>query len=164
MQVFLKKYGTIGTIDFTLYDYTGSNILTSASFTSGCAIISLDEGTSAVTCNLPVVRSNGFSLTLSASELTCKRAYIKLVDPQWLATSFVCETYSSSASEHGDLASGLMHRLVDTVPLEIIFEQLLSLISGQVDKDGDQYSWKKRDNSTNSFVTSAAAGQRMRIS
>lgn len=164
MQVFLKKYGTNGTIDFSLYDSTGSAILTSAVFISGCSVISLDEGTSANTCNLPVVRSNGFSLTLSASELNCKRAYVKLVDSQWLATSFVIETYSSSASEHGDLASGLMHRLVDTVPLEIIFENLLSLISGQVDKDGDQYSWKKRDNSTNAFVTSAASGQRIRVS
>lgn len=164
MQVFLKKYGSVGTIDFTLHDITGTDILTSASFSSGCAILSLDEGTSALTCNLPVVRSNGFSLTLSATELTCKRAYIKLVDSQWLATSFVIETYGTSASEHGDIASGLMHRLVDTVPLEIIIENLLALISGEVIKNGDQYSWMKRDNSTPSFTTSAAAGQRIRIS
>lgn len=164
MQVFLKKYGTVATLDFSLLDTTGTNILTSAAFASGCSIISLDEGTSATTCNLPVVRSNGFSLTLSASEMTCKRAYIKLVDSQWLATSFTIETYSSSASEHGDLASGLMHRLVDTVPLETILENLLALISGQVDKSGDQYSWMKRDNTTSSFVTSAASGQRIRVS
>ncbi len=164
MQVFLKKYGSIATIDFSLYDSTGSSILTDATFTSGCAIISLDEGTSALTCNLPVVRSNGFSITLSAEEATCKRGYIKFVDPQWLGTSLVFETYGTSASEHGDIASGLMHKLVDNVSIEVILEQLLALISGQVNKAGDQYTWMKRDNSTASYVTSAASGQRIRVS
>ena len=95
--------------------------------------------------------------------MTCKRAYVKIIDSsQWLTHGICIETYGTSASEHGDIASGILHKIIDTVPLQEIFEQILAMASGNIEKSGYLFSYKKRDNSTNSFTLSAGATARIR--
>ncbi len=167
MQVFLRKYGTSGTIDFDLYSTDGSTILTSAAFASGCCVVSLDSGTSALSINLPSITQNGFFVNFSSFEMTSKRLHIKFVDTNptksWLDTSFVVETYGTSSAQHADIASGLLSSVVDTIPLQQLFTELLASISGYITKSGDQYSYLLRDNSTVAYTLSAGANNRIRV-
>lgn len=162
MQIYLRKYGTSATCDFSLYDSTGTNLLTSASFSSGCCVISQDESVSAVSVNLPVVRSNGFSINFSSTELSTKRLFVKLVDSQWLATSFVVESYGTSASLHGDIASGLLDNVIDVVSVRQLFTEALATLVGDIVKSGDNYAFLSRDGSTTVVSLSAALGNRVR--
>lgn len=166
MQNFLRKYGTSATLDFDLYSTDGVNILTSAGFAQGCCIISSDEGTSALSTNVPNVRTNGFSIDFTSSELSCKRLHVKIKDTNstetWLQTSFNVETYGTSASQHSDIASGLLHNVLDTVPLQELLIELLSIASGNIEKIGDNYSYKNRSGSNTLINLSAASNNRVR--
>lgn len=162
MQIYLRKYGVSGTCNFSLYDPTASSILVSAVFTSGCCIISKDEGTSALSANLPVVRSNDFSIKFTDSELTSKRLFVKLVDQQWLAHSFCIETYGTSASQHGSLASGMLDEIIDVVSVRQFFTEAIAVLVGDIIKSGDNYSFLSRDGSTTVLSLSAALGNRIR--
>ena len=73
MHTFLKKYGTSAVIDFHLYSSDGVSLLNGISFTSGCSILSINEGVSAISVNLPISRQNGFSLYLESYEMQGKR-------------------------------------------------------------------------------------------
>lgn len=166
MQVFLRKYNTSASCDFSLYSTDGSTILTSAAISPSACIISQNEGTSAYSTNSPVVRSNGFSINFTASELATKRLYVKIVDTNstktWLDTSFVVESYSSSASQHGDIASGLLDNLIDTVSVRQIFTEALATLVGDIVKSGDNYAFLSRDGLSTVVSLSAALGNRVR--
>lgn len=167
MQIFLRKYGTSGTIDFPLYSTDGSTLLTSAVFSSGCCVISMNEGTSALAINIPTIRSNGFSLDIDSAEISTKRLFVRLVDNHatkgWLDTSFVVETYGTSAAQHADIASGLLASLVDTISLQQLLTELLAGISGNIVESGDTYAYLARDNSTTVFTMSAGDSMRVRV-
>lgn len=166
MQVFLRKYNTSGTIDFDLYSPDGSNILTSAAISPSACTISFDSGTSAFPVNLPTITQNGFSINFTSSELSVKRLHFKIVDDNvtktWLDRSFVIETYGSSASQHGDLASGLLDNIIDTVPLRDLLIEAISQLTGDIIRSGDAFEYFKKDGTT-SHTLSAAYGARAKL-
>lgn len=166
MQIFLRKYATSATIDVDLLDPTGTSFLTSAAISPNACIISQDGGTSAFSTNPVVVRSNGFSIDFTAAELTCKRLKYKIVDTAttktWLDLGQVCETYGTSASMHGDLASGLLQNVVDTISIQQLFTEFLAVLTGNIVQNGNNFSHMSRDNSTSVVNLSAAGSSRVR--
>lgn len=162
MLNYLRKYATSASINFDLYSTDGSTILTSAVFLSGSCIVSLDNGVSARSVNLPLINQNGFNINLTSSELTCKQLKVKIVDTQatktWLDKGFVVESYGTSASLHGDLASGLMDKIIDTIPLQNIIEILLTQAIGHVQKTAGtrEFVYYKQDGVTELYAISAA--------
>jgi hypothetical protein len=166
MQTILRNYSTSASIDFDLYSTDGSSILTSASFTSGCCVIS-SNGISALSVNLPSVTQNGFTINFTSGELTTKKIHVKLVDTNvtkgWLDTSWNIETYNCSAAEHGNIASGLLDNSVDGIPLRDLFIEMISQVTGDFLRSGDAFEYFRRDRTTQSHVLSASYGARTRV-
>lgn len=167
MQIYLRKYGTSASIDFDLYSTDGSLILTSAAFASGSCVISLDDGSAVNSLNIPIVSNNGFKLNLTLDELTCKSLHIKIKDTNinnsWLDTGMIVETYGTSASMHGDLASGLLDNLIDTIPLKQLLTEAISQLTGEFIRSGDAFTYYNRDGLTVSHSMSGSPSQRIRL-
>lgn len=165
MQIYLRQYATSSTVDFPLYSTDGTTFLVSAAFISGCSVLSIDGGVSAITTNIPAVRNNGFSVNFTSSEMTGKRVIVKIVDiaasKTWLDTSFVIETYGTSGSEHPNM--GNLPPTVDGLTLTEIFEDIIALSEGKISKSGDVYTYYKQDNSTVAFILSAGTTGRIKL-
>jgi len=99
-----RKYGVATTIDFQLYDLTGVDLKTGATFAAGDIKIMKDEGAEANTTNTPTDEGRGYSITLTSTEMEAARIVIYAVDQSspkvWLDTAIVIETYGNASAQH----------------------------------------------------------------
>lgn len=99
----LRKYGENATLNFTLWQNDGVNFQTAANFEAGEVIIMKNEGAESNTDNLPTDEGIGYSLVLSAGEMTTKRAIVYIVDNEdktWLDDYIIVETYGHANAMH----------------------------------------------------------------
>lgn len=101
MHTFLRKYGTQSTIDFSLYDITGVDLKVDAVYAAGDVKVMLDEGAEANSTNGFVDEGQGYSIVLTAAELTAARVVVYVVDQAtkvWLDTAVVIETFGHASA------------------------------------------------------------------
>lgn len=115
---FLRKYGVETTVDFTLFETDGVDFKVDAVHASGDTKVMKDEGAEANTSNGFVDRGQGYSITLTATEMQAARAVVYIVDQAtkaWLDTSIVIETYGNASAMHAfDLDTPLASQTVGT--------------------------------------------------
>jgi hypothetical protein len=122
-------YATQADFYFPLTVDRDTDRATSAVLAAGDVKISKDGGTFANVTNLPTqIGSTGWwKITLTATELTCKKAIIEIVDQTstkiWNDTGFVVDTYGHASAMHefsrsqnvNDIADVILQRDVDNV-------------------------------------------------
>ena len=103
-QLHLRKYNQATTINFNLFDLDGVDMSVAATFAAGDIKIMKDEGAEANTGSTPTDEGSGYSLALTATEMTAARVMIHLIDQTatkvWLDTSIVIETYGNASATH----------------------------------------------------------------
>lgn len=111
-DLFLRRYGEATTILFDLYDPTDGQGEEAAAHAAGDSVISKDEAAEANTAS-GFAQEGGscYSLALSAAEMTCARAYIRIVDQTatkvWLDKLIIIETYGNASAQHNNGAFGV---------------------------------------------------------
>jgi len=100
----LGKYNQAKTIYFSLYEIDGIDLSIAATFAAGDIKIMKDEGAEANTTNLPTDEGQGYSLVLTAAEMSAARLKIYIVDQTatkvWLDTTVALESYGNASAEH----------------------------------------------------------------
>jgi len=165
----LRRYATASVIDFSLFDPTGVNLITTAIHATGDTKISIDGGSESNTINGFILVDQGYRLTLDAAELTGKSMRIPIVDQTdpkvWLDDFIIIETYGDQNAMHQFVDS---NTIIDGVTVESINEFLMAMANGRFLKDtpssGD-ITFYKRDNVTPLFVVHVDedSGERTRI-
>ena len=100
---FLRKYGVETKINFTLYGTAGTELKVDAAHAAGDTTIMKDEGNEASTTNGFVDEGQGYSITLSATEMEAARIVVYVVDQgtkAWIDTAIVVETYGNASGQH----------------------------------------------------------------
>lgn len=101
---FLRKYGVEAVINFQLYETDGASFKVDAVHAAGDSVIMKDEGAEANTANAFVDEGTGYSLTLSAAELTAARVVVYVADQTspavWIDEAIVVETYGHASAMH----------------------------------------------------------------
>lgn len=163
-QIYQIPYSTSATISFVLYDTTGQAIITSASFQTGDVLISMDNQPVVSATNLLTSNGNSFSLVLTQSETTCRSAVVTIIDTSptktWLDTSFVFETYGTSASYHPDI--GNINSDVNGVDINELFTDLVTSIYGEINRAGDVWTFRDPEGSVR-YILSAGQSGRTRL-
>lgn len=102
--VYLRKYGEAATINTDLFEVDGVNFRTDATFAAGDVTVMKDEAVEANITTLPTDEGNGYSISLSATEMQAARIVVYLVDQTatkvWLDKSIVIETYGNASAQH----------------------------------------------------------------
>lgn len=101
--LFLRKYGVQTTINFTLFEIDGVDFRVNAVYAANDTKIMKDEGDEANTTNGFVDEGQGYSITLTATEMQAARIVVYIADQGtkvWLDTSFVIETYGHASAMH----------------------------------------------------------------
>lgn len=100
----LGKYNQAKTVTFDLVAPDGIDLIINATFAAGDVVIMKDEGAEASTTNLPTDEGTGYSLVLTAAEMSAARIRVYIIDQTatkiWLDTSVGVETYGNASSEH----------------------------------------------------------------
>ena len=100
----LGKYNQSKTVRFRLFQVDGVDFESAATFAAGDVKIMKDEGVEANTTNLPTDEGQGYSLVLTATEMSAARIEIYIVDQTatkvWLDTGLSIETYGNASAEH----------------------------------------------------------------
>jgi len=100
----LGKYNQAKTVTFDIVAPDGVDLIISATFASGDIKIMKDEGAEANTSNLPADEGTGYSLVLTATEMSAARIRIYIIDQTatkvWLDISLGLETYGNASAEH----------------------------------------------------------------
>ena len=139
--MFLGKYNQSKTVRFRLFQVDGVDFEPAATFAAGDIKIMKDEGAEANTTNLPTDEGQGYSLVLTASEMSAARIEIYIVDQTgtkvWLDTGLSIETYGHASAEHAfdmDTAAETM-RGTDSAALATNVPDVISLanINAQCD-------------------------------
>lgn len=100
--VHLRKYGVEAKIDFELYEVDGVDFRVDAVDASDMTIMK-DEGAEASTVNSFVDEGNGYSVTLTATEMQAARIVLYAIDSAtkvWLDKAIVIETYGNASAMH----------------------------------------------------------------
>lgn len=104
-----RKYGVEATIPFVLCQTDGIDYKADAVHAAGDTKIMKDEGDEANTTNGFVDEGQGYSITLTATEMQAARIVVYIVDQGtkvWLDTAIVIETYGHANAMHAfDLGS-----------------------------------------------------------
>lgn len=123
-------YGTAATIDFNLFNTTGTALKTDAAYASGDVKIMKDEGAEANVTTGFTDEGQGYSQPLSATEAEARRIVLYIVDqtsPVWLDRVCTITTYGSKATagaagtitlDTGESATDDIYN--DTTAIEII--------------------------------------------
>ena len=102
--VYQRKYGVETKIDFVLFETDGISFKTDAVCADGDAKIMKDEGDEANTTNGFADGGQGYSITLTATEMEAARIVVYIADQSdpkvWLDTAFVIETYGHADAQH----------------------------------------------------------------
>ena len=168
-QKVFRKYGVLTTIDFTLFDSTGSNFVSGATHVIGDTKISIDGTAEGNTINGFTSVGSGYRIALDASEVTGKSIRLPIIDQPakaWRDDALIIETYGHANAMHqfADLTT-----LIDGVTVEHIHELLMAMVNGRFLKDtptGDDITFYKRDNTTVLTVVhiNDSTGERTRLS
>jgi len=101
---FLRKYATETTINFQLYETDGASFKVDAAHAAGDSVIMKDEGAEANTTNGFTDEGTGYSIVLSATEMTAARIVVYIADQTspavWIDEAFVVETYGNASAMH----------------------------------------------------------------
>lgn len=104
---FLRPFGQATTLDFALHELDGVDLRVDATFAAGDVVLSADEGAEGNVGTLPTDEGTGYSLPLTAAELTAARLIIYLVDQTipnvWLPDHLIVETYGHPDSQHPNI-------------------------------------------------------------
>lgn len=102
--VYLRKYGVETTIDFQLYTPDGVDFKTDAAHASGDTKIMKDEAAEGNTTNGFVDEGQGYSITLTATEMQAARVVVYVVDQTspkvWLDMALTIDTYGNASAQH----------------------------------------------------------------
>ena len=114
----LAKYNQSKTITFDLVAPDGVDLIINATFAAGDIKIMKDEGVEANTTNLPTDEGTGYSLVLTATEMSAARIRLYIIDQTatkiWLDMSIGVETYGNASAEHAfDLDTASVAQTVD---------------------------------------------------
>jgi len=102
-KVILRKYGEAATFNFDLFEIDGINFKVDAVHVAGDTKIMKDEGVEANTTNGFVDEGQGYSITLTATEMQHARGKVYIVDQgtkAWLDTGITIETYGHASAQH----------------------------------------------------------------
>lgn len=103
MDIFQRKYGVQDTILIELIQADGVDLRVDAVHAAGDTTIMKDEGAPASTDNPFADEGDVFSLVLTATELTCKRALIVVRDQSvpkvWLDKTILVETFGHASAQ-----------------------------------------------------------------
>ncbi|HFD32031.1 MAG TPA: hypothetical protein ENJ28_04885 [Gammaproteobacteria bacterium] len=139
----LAKYGQSKTITFELFNQDGLTFQKAATFSAGDVVIMKDEGAEANTANLPTDEGRGYSLVLTAAEMTAARIRIYIEDASatqvWLDTSIDLETYGNASAEHAfDLDTATVTLAAVTHTGAVI--PTVTTLTGHTPQTGDNYA------------------------
>lgn len=99
-----QKYNQAYILNFNLYEVDGVNMRVDATFEAGDIVIMSNEGAEANTANLPTDEGVGYSLVLTATEMSNARNVIYIVDQTatkvWLDIAIAIETYGNPSAQH----------------------------------------------------------------
>jgi len=102
--VHLRKYNQATNINFELFEVDGVDFRVDAVHASGDSVIMKDNGAEANTGSGFVDEGRGYSLALTAAEMSAARVVIYIVDQTatkiWLDKAIVIETYGNASAEH----------------------------------------------------------------
>lgn len=101
--IYLRKYGVETKINFILFETDGVDFKIDAAHAAGDTKIMKDEGAEANTTNAFVDEGQGYSITLSATEMQAARIVVYIADQgtkAWLDTSLAIETYGNASAQH----------------------------------------------------------------
>ena len=100
-----RLYNTAATIDFCLWNTTGTALADSITISAGEVKVSQDEGAEAncTTGTGACVTDRGscYSLALAAAELDTARTYVTIIDASALPHCILVETYGNASAQHG---------------------------------------------------------------
>lgn len=103
-QKIIREYGVAATLKFSLFEDDGVDLRVDAVHVAGDTVISKDEGAEVNTTNGFVDEGTGYSIVLTAAEMTAARIEIFIVDQTdpkaWLADVLIIETYGNAAAQH----------------------------------------------------------------
>lgn len=101
---FLRKYNAATTINFDLFEVDGVDFRVDAVHAAGDTKIMKDEGVEANTGSGFVDEGQGYSIALTATEMSAARIVVYAVDQTatkvWLDTALVIETYGNASAQH----------------------------------------------------------------
>lgn len=104
MAALLRKYNAATTINFELFEVDGVDLRVDAVHVAGDTKIMKDEGAEADTGSGFVDEGQGYSIALTATEMTAARVVVYVVDltatKVWLDRTIVIETYGNAAAQH----------------------------------------------------------------
>ena len=104
MQKFLREYGVAQTLNFSLYEVDGIDFRKDAVYASGDVKISKNEATEVNTTNSFTDGGQGYSIVLTAAEMSFARLVLYIVDQTgtkvWLDDYLVVETYGHANAQH----------------------------------------------------------------
>ena len=102
--IYQRKYAEAATLDFCLYELDGTDLVATAAYAAGDVKIMKDEGAEANTTNSFTDEGTGYSLVLTATEMTAARVVLYIIDQTspkiWLDRCLVIETYGHASAQH----------------------------------------------------------------
>lgn len=116
MPSYLRKYGVEATVEFALFDEKREHFFDTAVHLPGDTIIIKDEGAEAETDNPFIDHGVGYSLTLTAAEMTASRITIYIIDQlpvkTWADEPLFIETFGNPSAQFAmdfddDVAGGM---------------------------------------------------------
>lgn len=104
-MLLLAKYATSFTIPFALHALDGQSLQKAAVHAAGDTVKMLDEAAEANTINAFVDEGSGYSITLTAAEMTAARILLMIDDQSgpkiWLPKSYEIFTFGNAAAHIG---------------------------------------------------------------
>ena len=134
----LRKYGVEATINFALYSTDGASFKVDAAHAAGDTVIMKNEGAQASTTNAFTDEGTGYSLVLTATEMTAARIVIYVADQTspkvWLDLAIVIETYGNASAQHEfDLDTGIVE---GTLTVQHALRLMLAALTGKATGGG----------------------------
>lgn len=121
-QVIYRDYGAETTFDFGLREIDNLQSEASAACASGDVKIMKDEGTEANATNCFVDEGQGYSLTLTATEMEAARIVVYVVDQgtkDWLDHAIFIETTGDASAQHATELTDARIQLLDNLDAAI---------------------------------------------
>jgi len=103
METLYREYGVATTVDFDLYQTSGTELKTDAAHAAGDTKIMLDEAAEGNTTNGFTDEGQGYSIALTAAELTAARVVLYVVDQgtkAWIDRAIRIETTDHHSAQH----------------------------------------------------------------
>ena len=106
-EVYLAEYGRAKTIHFSLFEVDGVDLRVDAADSGANCVVMTDEAAEGTATNDFVDEGTGYSLALTAAELTGARITVYVIDAAtkvWLDKTIQIETYGHPSSAHPNLS------------------------------------------------------------